>query len=246
MRGNWSRLEIAGKPADVYDPPGPIRPRFAVLHLHGASLETLHDKPAFTQLFQELNLASVCPHGQRCWWADRPRAEFDEQVTPECHLLERVLPFFRERWSLEPPAIGLQGISMGGQGALRLAFKHPDLFPVAAGIASALDYHDLYGQGTSLDTLYDSKEQCRQDTAILHVHPAHYPPHIYFCVDPDDEKWFRGNDRLHEKLTALGIAHETDFTIRAGGHSWDYFNHMATRVEHFIFTALEQQSRRLL
>src|SRR5713226_2753806 len=85
MMGNWSRLEIAGKPADVYEPPGPGRPRFAVLHLHGASLETLHDKPAFTRLFRELNRACVCPHGQRCWWGDRLCAEFDEQVTPERH-----------------------------------------------------------------------------------------------------------------------------------------------------------------
>lgn len=246
MTGNWSRLEIAGKPADVYEPPGPGRPRFAILHLHGASLETLHDNPAFTQLFGELNLGCLCPHGHRCWWSDRLCMDFDERVTPEQHLLEQVLPFFRARWNLGPPSIGLQGISMGGQGALRLAFKHPSLFPVVAGIASAVDYHDLYGLGTPLDALYESKEQCRQDTAILHVHPAHYPPHIFFCADPDDEKWFRGNDRLHEKLSALGVPHEIDFTTRAGGHSWDYFNRMAERVEHFVVAGLEQQARRLL
>ena len=246
MTGSWSRIEIAGKAADVYEPPGPGRPRFAVLHLHGVGLETLLDRPAFTRLFEELNLACVCPHGQRCWWVDRICAEFDEETTPERHLLDGVLPFFRTRWSLAPPSIGLQGISMGGQGALRLAFKHPDLFPVVAGIASAVDYHDLYGEGTPLDALYDSKEQCRQDTVILHVHPMQYPPHIFFCVDPDDERWFRGNDRLHEKLNALGIAHEVDFTTRAGGHTWDYFNHMAERVERFVGAGLEQQSRRLL
>jgi S-formylglutathione hydrolase len=115
-----------------------------------------------------------------------------------------------------------------------------------AGIASALDFHDLYGEGTPLDSLYDSKEQCRQDTAILHVHPTQYPAHIFFCVDPDDERWFRGNDRLHEKLSALGIPHEVDLTTRAGGHSWDYFNHMAAPVERFLLAGLEQQSRRLL
>ncbi|HLJ93254.1 MAG TPA: alpha/beta hydrolase-fold protein [Gemmataceae bacterium] len=244
MKGSWSRMEIAGKPADVYDPPD--HPRFAVLHLHGVGLETLQDNAAYTQLFADLNLACVCPHGQRCWWVDRRCAKFDEQVTPERHLLDNVLPFFRARWKLEPIAIGLQGISMGGQGALRLAFKHPQLFPVVAGIASALDYQDLYGQDTLLDSLYDSKEECRQDTAILHLHPTQYPPHIFFCVDPEDEKWFRGNDRLHEKLSALGIPHEIDFTTHAGGHSWQYFNHMAGRVVRFVVAGLEQQGRRLL
>jgi esterase/lipase superfamily enzyme len=246
MPSKWSRVEIGGKAADVYEPPGPGRPRFAVLHLHGVGLETLHDRPAFTRLFEDLNLACVCPHGQRSWWGDRICTEFDARITPERYLLDQVLPFFRARWNLAPPSIGLQGISMGGQGALRLAFKHPELFPVVAGIASALDFHDLYGEGTPLDALYDSKEACRQDTAILHLHPTRYPPHIFLCVDPDDERWFRGNDRLHEKLNALGIAHQIDFTTRAGGHSWDYFNHMAGRVERFVLAGMEQESRRLL
>jgi S-formylglutathione hydrolase len=246
MGGAWTVADIAGKPADVYESPGTARPRFGVLHLHGNGLETLRDRPAFTGLFDELRLACVCPSGQRSWWADRICAEFDPTITPERYLLDHVLPFFEERWALRPRAIAVQGISMGGQGALRLAFKHPQLFPVAAGISSAIDYHELYGEGSPLDDMYDSKEQCRQDTAPLHVHPTHYPPHLFFCIDPDDARWFRGNDRLHEKLGALGVPHEIDFTTRAGGHSWDYFNHMAERALRFVHRALEQESRRLL
>src|SRR5262249_47877597 len=151
-----------------------------------------------------------------------------------------------ERWDLTPPAIGIQGISMGGQGALRLAFKHPQQFPVVAAISPALDYEQLYGQGSTIDAMYDSKEQCRQDTAIMHIPPSGYPPHIFFCTDPADVHWYRGADRLHEKLNALGIPHESDLTTRAGGHSWDYFNHMAERVQRFIHDGLVQEGRRLL
>ena len=96
---------------------------------------------------------------------------------------------------------------MGGQGALRLAFKYPALFPVAAGIASALDYYEFYDQGMGLEEMYDSKEQCRQDTALMHVPPYNPPLHLYFCIDPEDADWVRGNDRLHEKMNALGVAH---------------------------------------
>jgi len=243
--GTWSREIISGKAADVYQSPRP-RPRFGILFLHGHGLETLHDKPAFTKLFDELNLPCVCPHGQRSWWVDRICAEFDHEISPERHLLDHVLLFFKERWGLTPRAIGVMGISMGGQGALRLAFKHPHLFPVAAGIASALDYYERYGEGLPLDDLYDSKEQCRQDTALMHVPPTNYPPHIFFCVDPDDDMWYRGNDRLHEKLSALGIAHTMDLVTRAGGHSWEYFNFMAERAVRFVHAGLEQESRRLL
>ena len=135
---------------------------------------------------------------------------------------------------------------MGGQAALRLAFKYPQMFPVASGIASALDYHELYGHGTPLDDMYDSKEQCRQDTALMHVPPYNPPPHLHFCIDPEDVDWYRGNDRLHEKLNALGVAHTADLTTQAGGHSSDYFNHMATPALRFIYQGLATESRRLL
>jgi S-formylglutathione hydrolase len=246
MTGTWTSVAIADKPADVYNPPGADRPRFGILYLHPLGLEMLRDRPAFTRVFDELRLACVCPSGQRSWWADRVCAEFDPILTPERYLLNHVLPFFDRRWGLKPRAIGLLGISMGGQGALRLAFKYPDLFPAAAGISSAIEYQQLHGEGSPLDEMYDSKEQCRQDTALLHVHPSRYPPHLFFCIDPDDERWFRGNDRLHEKLNALGIAHEADLTTRAGGHSWDYFNNMAARAIRFLNAGLEEQSRRLL
>ena len=246
MADSWQTIEIAGKTADVYDPPGSGKPRFGVLHLHGAGLKTLRDNPVFAKLLGELRLACVCPHGQRSWWTDRICPEFDPQITAEGYLVDHVLPFFRERWGLAPRLIGLQGISMGGQGALRLAFKRPDLFPVVAAISPAVDYHERYGQGTPLDEMYDSKEQCRQDTVVLHIHPSNYPPHIYFCIDPQDEDWYRGNDRLHEKLSALGIPHEIDFTTSAGGHSWDYFNAMAEKVETFVSSRLQQESLRLV
>lgn len=242
----WTKLDIAGKAADVFEPVGVARPRFGILHLHGLSLKTLAESPVFTRQLAERKLACICPHGQRSWWSDRICNEFDRELSAERYLLKSVLPFFQERWGLGPRAIGLQGISMGGQGALRLAFKHPKLFPVVAGIASALDHYELHGQGSPLDEMYDSKEQCRQDTALLHVPPVDYPPHIFFCIDPDDHEWLRGNDRLHEKLNALGIPHEFDFTTRAGGHSWQYFEHMAERVVMFVYDGLEKESRRLL
>jgi len=243
--GGWTTEEIGGKRADVYDPPGAAPPRFGVLYLHPVGLETPRQSEAYTRELARHGLACVAPHGGRCWWADRVCPEFDPEVTPERHLLDSVVPYFDERWGVAPPAVGLLGISMGGQGALRLAFKYPALFPVAAGVSSALDCHELYGRGTPLDEMYDSKEQCRQDTALMHVPPYNPPPHVFFCVDPDDE-WARGNDRLREKLNALGVAHTSDLTTRAGGHSWAYFDAMAPRAVRFVRDGLDQQSRRLL
>ena len=130
---------------------------------------------------------------------------------------------------------------MGGQRGLRLAFKYPQRFSVAAGIASALDFYELYGEGTPLDDMYDSKEHARQDTAILHIQPSNYPPHLFFAIDPDDVAWYRGNDRLHEKLSALGVPHVADLSCQAGGHSRQYFDHMAEPALRFVVDGLQQK-----
>ncbi len=244
MNGAWSEIKLAGKTVEIYEPPG--KPRFGVLFLHPLGLETLRGRPAFTNILDKLNLVCVCPHAQRSWWVDRVCPEFDAQLTPERHLLDNVLPCFQERWKLSPRSVGVFGISMGGQGALRLAFRRPDLFVACAGIASAVDFQEYYGEGSPLDDMYDSKEQCRQDTATLHINPTRYPPHIYFCIDPDDHPWHRGNDRLHEKLTALGVPHTIDLTTQAGGHSWQYFDHMAEPTLRFLHDGLQKESRRLL
>lgn len=242
---NWQTLDLGGKPADVYEPPGG-KPRFGIIHLHGHGLRTLKDNPAFTRWFTAFNLACVCPHGQRSWWANRVCPEFDAIRTPEKHLLDVVMPYFAERWGLRDRAVGVQGISMGGQAALRLGFQFAKRFPVVGAIAAALDYHEWHGRGLPLDDMYDSKEQCRQDTAILRIVPHDVPPHLFFCVDPDDDDWYRGNDRLDEKLSALGIAHVFDGKTQAGGHTWDYFEHQAERLERFMLDGLDYESRRLL
>jgi S-formylglutathione hydrolase FrmB len=246
MNGVWTTVEIAGKPADLYEPVSVPRSRFGVLYLHDTRGESLRDRPTFTRLFDELGLACVCPLAPRTWWTDRRCPEFDSIMTAERLVLDHVLPTYRRRWNLGPRGVGLLGVGMGGQGALRLAFKHAEHFPVLAALAPSLDYHEYYGAGSEIDALYDSKEQCRQDTAIMHVPPHNYPPHIFFGSDPDDAYWHRGNDRLHEKMTALGIPHECDLTTRAGGHTWQYYEHMAERAVRFLHAGLDQESRRLI
>jgi S-formylglutathione hydrolase len=243
MPGNWTRLTIGGKPAVVFDPPG--RPRFAVLYLHAYGQESPADSPAYAAAFAASGVACVAPWGGRSWWADRVCPEFDPQITPERHILDAVLPWARNRWQLADRPVGACGISMGGQGAVRLGFKHPDRFPVVASVAGAFDYQRRYGRGEPLDEMYDSPERCRQDTAILHVDPAH-TPELWFACDPDDDEWIDGNERLHSKLTAVGVPHAADLTTRAGGHSWAYFDAMAEPMVGFVADALDRLGRRLL
>jgi pimeloyl-ACP methyl ester carboxylesterase len=241
---SWRQVEIGGKRASVLDfSSGP--PQFAVIYLHTYNKESLAENEVFSRALRELKIGCVCPSGERCWWADRVCPEFDPALSPERYVVEQVLPFITERWQLAPRAVGLIGVDMGGQGGLRMAFKYPQHFTTVGAIAPSIEYHELYWSGTPIDEMYTSKEQCRQDTAPMHIHPSNFPPHIFFASDPTDP-WHRGSERLHEKLLALGVTHECELTTRAGGHTWPYFNHLAQRALRFVVAGLERESRRLI
>src|SRR5262245_23843981 len=244
MSAAWASDSIGGLAVTLFTPATP--PRFGLLFLLDADNQSLADSEVYTALLRRHNLAGIALPACPSWWSDRLLPAVDPRLSGEQFVLQKVVPLFRERWNLAPRAVGIAGIGMGGQGALRLAFRHPDIFPVVAGIGPAIDYHELYGEGTALDEMYDSKEQCRQDTALMHINPYQYPPQLFFCIDPADAAWFRGNDRLHEKLNALGIAHTADLDTRAGGHTLKYFERMAEQALRFVVEGLDKESRRLL
>lgn len=244
MPEGWSHIEIAGKPVDVFEPGKPAR--FAILYLHSLGEENISEKPPYVAAFRAAGLPVVAPRGRRSWWADRVCNEFDPELTAEKHLLQNVVPWMEAKWNLGPRMIAVVGISMGGQGAVRLGFKYPERFPVVAGVASAFDYQDWYGQGLPMDEMYKNKEAVRQDTTVLCVGGPPWPRHVWFACDPDDGYCIRGNDRLHEKLSAYGIPHTIDFDTTAGGHCWEYFGPMAAPMMQFAKEALAVESRRLM
>lgn len=238
----WDAVTIAGKDADVFVPSTPVR--HALLFLHPLGDESLaHPSANFTDDLNTAGVACCCPYASRTWWSDRSYVPFDEVLTAEAFLLKSVVPWMRENWT---SSIAVAGISMGGQAALRLGFKHAEQFPVVAGIASAIDYQILFDEIPELPLLYRSREHCRQDTATLHVRQNAVPRHIWFACDPQDADWYPGNDRLHEKLRAVGVPHVSDLETSHGGHNWDYFNSQAKPMLAFVMAALEKESRRLL
>jgi len=242
--GEWSRVSIAGKEADVYEPRQPAPHGRVILHLHGHGLTTLQNNPVFSAELERHGFRAVCPHGQRSWWTDVVCPEFDPEITPLQFLREQVVGFISDRWQVQPPDVGLLGISMGGQGALQLAYRHPREFPVVAAMSPAVDFHNWHGQGLPLDEMFPNREAARQATVTLQIHPLNWPRHQLLVCDPDDADWHEGVDRLAMKLSSMGIPFEADLETRAGGHSWDYFNRMAERAIQFIAENLEKISRR--
>ena len=245
--GNWSEVEIAGHPCDIYDPCQRSAHGYVVLYLHGVHLARLVENPVFTALFERHGLRVIAPRTGPSWWSDRICEEFDSQLTAERHVVDNVVGYLQKRWNVSPPRIALLGTSMGGQGALRIAFKHPDTFPIAAAISPAIDYQLRLKEGDPvLEQMYGDPATARQDTATLHIHPLNWPRNIWFVCDPTDWPWHDSAEKLQMKLASLGIPHEVDLDTEAGGHGFKYYNHMAEKAIGFLVERLEFERLRII
>jgi hypothetical protein len=245
--GLWTQIQLAGHPCDIFEPAPRNDRGFAIIYLHGVRMKRLVDNSAFTSEIARHGLPVIAPMTGPCWWADRICPQFDPKLTAERHVLDNVLPWVQSRWTAAPPRVALLGTSMGGQGALRLAFKHPARLPVVAAISPAIDYQIRWDEGDeALPEMYADRESVRQDTATLHVHPLNWPRHTWFCCDPADARWHQSADRLRMKLAALGIPHERDLETTGGGHGFAYYGRMAPQAIGFIAERLGREDRRVV
>src|SRR5687767_1563157 len=137
----WTQIQLAGHDCDVFEPTVLNPHGFVLIYLHGVHLNRLIDNSTVTAEFERHGLPVIAPFTARSWWTDKVCPEFDATLTAERFVLDHVLPHLLARYDTAPPRIGLLGTSMGGQGALRFAFKYPNRFPVVAAISPAIDYH---------------------------------------------------------------------------------------------------------
>ncbi|HYG08734.1 MAG TPA: alpha/beta hydrolase-fold protein, partial [Pyrinomonadaceae bacterium] len=132
----------------------------------------------------------------------------------------------------------IEGISMGGYGALLIAFKHPELFAGVAAHSAAL--FDELPQAPKSPEDRSGKYRYDLATKLFGAPPdpaffqANNPLHlartnasaikrlkIYFDIGESDRYGFeRGNAQLSAVLKAAGVAHE--YTLAPGAHGWSF------------------------
>jgi len=133
---------------------------------------------------------------------------------------------------------GVTGLSMGGYGALRAAFAHPELFASVSAQSPALitetpqqmnaDLRDagplakllggVFGNPINVAHWRENSpfDLARRNRAQLKTQA------IYFNCGAQDEYGFaEGATKLHKQMQAEGIPHE--FHLYPGGHTADYF-----------------------
>jgi S-formylglutathione hydrolase FrmB len=161
----------------------------------------------------------------------------DGRVRYEDFLIREFLPFIEHRYRTQAGRKyrGIAGISMGGYGALRFAFRYPELFGSVSAHSAALIEHFpaitithpeqsplLRMLGTAFGSPPDRRFWERNSPFALArtVRPTGLK--IYFDCGSEDEYGFNAGARaFHNLLVSRGIPH--DFHLYPGGHNWLYF-----------------------
>jgi len=154
----------------------------------------------------------------------------------EDFLLQEFFPLIEKRYRVAPGRSNraISGVSMGGYGALHLAFQHPQLFVAVSAhsdaliekLPSFLGHSPESPRARVLGQVFGSPpnpEFWEQNSPLRLARTANLAGlHIYFdCGDRDDYGFEAGAVALDKILTARHIAHE--FHLYPGRHDAAYF-----------------------
>jgi S-formylglutathione hydrolase FrmB len=161
----------------------------------------------------------------------------DGNVRYEDFLLQEFFPFIERHYRVRPGRANhaISGISMGGYGALHLAFAHPQLFSsVSAHSAALIEKLPLFlagnagtpGRGRVLGGVFgmppDPAFWERNSPLTLGRMASLSGLKIYFdCGSEDDFGFDSGAVALDKVLSSRKIPHE--FHLYPGRHDWSYF-----------------------
>jgi S-formylglutathione hydrolase FrmB len=170
----------------------------------------------------------------------------DSKVRYEDFLVQEFLPGIESKYRVKPGRANraVSGASMGGYGALHLAFRHPELFSsVSAHSAALIEKLPAFTAPTQAGTVRarvlggtfgsppDPAFWDRNSPLTLARSATLVNLKIYFdCGDQDDFGFDTGATALDKILTSRRIPHEAH--IYPGRHDWAYFaEHLPASLE---------------
>lgn len=189
----------------------------------------------------------VTPNGGRSFYINSQ----DGKVRYEDFFIREFIPYIESHYRIrgERQYRGVSGVSMGGYGALRFAFRYPQLFGSVSAHSAALVANLPAGgmtddQGGMLSRVLGTAFGSPPDAAyweqnspftLVKKGPRPNGLKIYFDCGTEDEYGFNvGAQAFHDLLDARHIPNE--FHLYPGGHDWSYV------AEHFP-ASLEFHSR---
>jgi len=182
--------------------------------------------PELKKYADEYHLLIVCPDGGIAgWYFDSPinsAMRYETYISLEVpHYIDSAYRTIADRAHR-----AITGLSMGGHGALFIAWRHADLFSGAGSMSGVVDLSEVTTKYNITKLLGDTlqfADNWRNYSVLNVVEREPSNPLALIIDDGVDDNFIAGNRRLHQKLLALKIPHE--YIERPGKHTWDYWRY---------------------
>ncbi len=232
----------SGYDAAVAQHPATRYPVLYFLHGLGDNEQTLFNSGGWT-LLDDLrkqhkmgDFLIVAPEGRRSFYVNSA----DGSVRYSDFFLQEFMPAIEHKYRIRPGRSGraISGISMGGYGALRFGFAHPELFSAVSAQSAAIITESPQQLDTASQTgvpilavlgpvfgkPIDARHWNENNPLLLAKKNAVGLKRmaIYFNCGQDDNYGFeKGAAELHNELLREHVAHE--YHAYPGDHSLTYF-----------------------
>jgi S-formylglutathione hydrolase FrmB len=178
--------------------------------------------------------------GYSSWYYDVPG---DKDCQYETYIASELIRWVDAHYATipSPAGRGITGLSMGGHGALFLAFRHPDVFGVAGSMSGGVDIRPFplnWDLAKRLGAYAEHPENWERNTVINLTHLL-TPKTLKIIIDCGTEDFFYTvNKNLHQKLLENNIPH--DFISRPGKHDSAYWSNAIQYQLVFMATSFRQ------
>jgi S-formylglutathione hydrolase FrmB len=202
--------------------------KYPVLYLlHGYAgnyADWITKVPAIKSYADQYQLLIVCPDGNfSSWYLDSPK---DSAYKYETYVGTELINWIDKHYKTiaNPSGRAITGLSMGGHGALFLAFRHQNTFGAAGSMSGGVDLRP-FPENWDLPKRIGSYAQNPGNWdrySVINLTYLLSPGSLALIIDcGSDDFFYKVNEKLHQKLLINNIPH--DFISRPGGHSWDYW-----------------------
>ncbi len=182
--------------------------------------------PELKEYADEFNTLIVCPDGDKASWY------FDSHVNTkmryETHVSVEVPNFIDSayRTIADKNHRAITGLSMGGHGALYIAWKHANTFAAAGSMSGGVDLSASKNKYDLIKVLGDTLQypEIWRNSSVLTLVQTKPSDSLALIIDDGiNDIFIEGNRKLHQKLLILKIPHE--YIERPGAHNWEYWKY---------------------
>ena len=169
-------------------------------------------------------LIIICPDGSvNSWYFDSP---IDSTYKYETHVSTEVPAYIDIHYSTKKDRKyrAITGLSMGGHGALFIAFRHANTFGAVGSMSGALNV-GVITSGYDINKRlgkFDSSNVYYKNWSVLNIIEKAPTDSLAIIIDCGLQDFIYGMSKAtHQKLVSLKIPH--DYIERPGKHDWFYW-----------------------